>query len=460
MKSIAPGSFISICPPKGHPSKRAGPFITIRTSTFVELLGNAREWDAKFPALAGASRAYLLESFAFADDFCSYATEEERRQRSGVLARQVKRFLLYGALFLALLSPTVGAAQDDFFPPPGIFIPCCSSGGTGGHTGATYGENGQSAWRQVWGAAPGDIVTFRFVLRSRSAGSLHAWPQTTGGTDMQYLGDHNNIYEKWYWNTGQRDSGGTFCLDCPWQFTANYWNPWIYIDYWDSGDGWDVDLNVVNIQTPRAKPLVDQFTKDKNQQYADISGNLSRVFSAAGTLMASGGERASGVILAGLSFGSWLLQRHFQRIANDPWDPDYEVPYEPYVDPQAEADLAWVCPDVQQNDNTGGWLTDLCWQMRGYSLWSEALLKAIAVTNDRVESCIQVGAGCEGWQRDRGVAFFHGAGDHLAYLGSLHGWLGQHILNWQIADPYDAAGQLFYYRDVLYDAYSVFQGVQ
>jgi hypothetical protein len=73
MKSIAPASFISIYPPKGHPAKRAGPFITIRTSTFVELLGHAREWDAKFPALAGASRAYLLESFAFADSFCSYA---------------------------------------------------------------------------------------------------------------------------------------------------------------------------------------------------------------------------------------------------------------------------------------------------------------------------------------------------------------------------------------------------
>jgi len=73
VKSITPGSFISIYPPKGHPSKRAGPLITIRTSTFVELLGHAREWDTKFPALAGAGRAYLLESFAFADSFCSFA---------------------------------------------------------------------------------------------------------------------------------------------------------------------------------------------------------------------------------------------------------------------------------------------------------------------------------------------------------------------------------------------------
>jgi hypothetical protein len=70
VKSITPVCFLAY--PPAQP-KRPGPLITIRTSTFVELLGHAREWDAKFPALAGASRAYLLESFAFADSFCSYA---------------------------------------------------------------------------------------------------------------------------------------------------------------------------------------------------------------------------------------------------------------------------------------------------------------------------------------------------------------------------------------------------
>src|SRR5262245_56534302 len=87
------------------------------------------------------------------------------------------RALVYGALLF--LSSVPSWAQDDFFPPPGIFIPCCSRGGTGGNTGATYGENGTSAWRQVWGAAPGDVITFQFVLRAQSAGALHAWPKTT-----------------------------------------------------------------------------------------------------------------------------------------------------------------------------------------------------------------------------------------------------------------------------------------
>jgi hypothetical protein len=109
VKSIAPGSFISIYPPKGHPSKRAGPYITIRTSTFVELLGHAREWDAKFPALAGASRAYLIESFAFADNFCSYAAKEERRRPKPKIIHRLAA--LIAVLFFAVV-PVRGEAQN------------------------------------------------------------------------------------------------------------------------------------------------------------------------------------------------------------------------------------------------------------------------------------------------------------------------------------------------------------
>src|SRR4029450_8876035 len=147
------------------------------------------------------------------------------------MAKQAYHKFLVFFNVLALLMSVVVFAQGDDFPPAGIFIPCCSSGGTGGdtgatdgekgrraggpgaHTGATYGENGESAWKQVWGAAPGDIVTFQFVLRARSAGSLHAYPRTTGGSDPQYIGDYSYPYQTWYWNTqGRRDQGGTFCL--------------------------------------------------------------------------------------------------------------------------------------------------------------------------------------------------------------------------------------------------------
>jgi hypothetical protein len=98
---------ISISRPPAQP-KRDSPVITIRTSTFVELLGHAREWDLKFPALASASRAYLLESFAFADSFCSFATQEERRRPGGFIRLAVA---LIAVLFFALV-PVRGEAQQ------------------------------------------------------------------------------------------------------------------------------------------------------------------------------------------------------------------------------------------------------------------------------------------------------------------------------------------------------------
>jgi len=165
-------------------------------------------------------------------------------------------------------------AQIDYdFPPAGFLFPCCSKGGTGGYTGATFGKNGQSAWRQVWGAAPGDVVTFQFELRAISAGSLHAWPQSTDGAEMTYLGDQNNQYEHWGYNTfGRRDKGGDFCISCPWRFTANTWNPWIYVNYWDSGDGWDVDLNVTSISTPPQRRLYTAEQKDSARLWSGIVG--------------------------------------------------------------------------------------------------------------------------------------------------------------------------------------------
>src|SRR4030095_4708254 len=231
---------------------------------------------------------------------------------------------------LALLVPVVVFAQGDDFPPAGIFIPCCSSGGTGGHTGATYGENGQSAWKQVWGAAPGDIVTFQFVLRARSAGSLHAYPRTTGGSDPQYIGDYSYPYQTWYWNTqGRRDKGGTFCLDCLWQCTANYWDPWIYIDYWDSGDGWDVDLNVTNIQTPK-RQVIPQAKKDAAREKAGKQLAWATSIGVVGSQCRLWWPACVGI--AALS-GAFALDSYRQsNIANDPPRSDYWVIHEPRFD--------------------------------------------------------------------------------------------------------------------------------
>jgi len=297
-------------------------------------------------------------------------------------------------------------AQDDYFPPPGIFIPCCSPGGTGGYTGATYGENGQSAWRQVWGAAPGDVVTFRFVLRARSAGSLHAWPQTTGGDGMTYIGDPNNPYEKWYWNTGQRSSGGTFCIDCPWQFTANYWNPWIYVEYWDSGDGWDVDLNIVNIQTPQKSWLALFTDPDKN-----TAGGLSNAFSAMeGFWMGSGSVLAGsdwklGAILGAASWVAGKLAGYYDKIHNDPWDGDFCS--DSWGSYYGDTSVSWV---RDYDPWSGGWFITSIEQMTAAGNMASTAI-------DRAASAAAMGEiDCGFARRDEAMWALHEMGAWMGYF--------------------------------------------
>jgi hypothetical protein len=299
----------------------------------------------------------------------------------------MRSIILFRAAILAalLFVPVWAGAQEDF-PPPGIYIPCCSSGGTGGHTGATYGKNGQSAWRQVWGAAPGDIVTFQFVLRARSAGSLHAWPQTTAGTDMRYLGDQNNPYEHWGYNTyGRRDKGGDFCIDCPWQFTATDYNPWIYVQYWDSGDGWDVDLNVVTIVTPAPPPPFSIFPETVKATSGEIAGGFTEISYVMGQIsraFSTNVDIPHAAVFALLAYASSKFASGFYRIAHDPPDANYCAPTDEWIDPQVEADLAWVWP----YDNASyGWLIQSTQVIEAYG-------RRAGTSADRAMSAAQAGA--------------------------------------------------------------------
>lgn len=298
-----------------------------------------------------------------------------------------------------LLSAADLRAQDDF-PPPGIWIPCCANPGGTGHTGATYGRNGSSAWRQVWGAAPGDVVTFEFILRSQSAGSLHAWPKTTGGTtDPQYLGDPGNPYQKWYWTTGERDSGGTFCISCPWQFTANTWNPWIYIDYWDSGDGWDVDLNVTNIQTPA--PTQRNVVSPEKKAAAHAKADKQEKWGAALdvlTIPACAFIPFEGCLAIGVMAKAFQLDA--ARLRNvDPWDGDYCTQYDPVWN-------WYVVPGFQtlpEDGTTGPW--GMAPYINSY-MWNatviDGLQDMIYVSTNRANSAWQAGDfGCSDMQYAR-----------------------------------------------------------
>lgn len=361
-------------------------------------------------------------------------------------------------VFILFVLSTFAFAQDDF-PPPGIYIPCCYGGGTGS-SGATYGRNGQAAWKQAWGVRAGDRVTFRFVLRTSSAGSLHAWPHSTDGAPMTYLGDENNPYEKWYWNTGRRDSGGTFCIDCPWQFIARADNPWIYIDYWDSGDGWDVDLNVTSIEFSLAEPI-DPQTKDTARRVGIAASMLGHVTAVSAALSFAAGNYPLFGIFSVATLGSLGASYYFERIANDPWDDNYAQPYS--WDLEYDSNYDWACQAVYDWDNIG-WLRDFCGGFVWINEVANGLAHATAVTADRVYSCDIVGDDCRFWQRDNLRSYAQSTGAWYLITADYYDILASYVA-WEISvgrysDDNNAYGNLVYYAQQLRDVGQALQSVQ
>src|SRR5262249_27495138 len=148
------------------------------------------------------------------------------------------------------------------------------------------------------------------------------------GATLTYLGDPNNVYEKWDWTTGRRDKGGEFCLDCPWQFTAQAWNPWIYVDYFDSGDGWDVDLTVTNISTPPPTPTI-KIDKNRARTWALVAAGSEAFFVSAGTTFVIAGPLtfdipmtiAGGIFVGPLQYIAGKAFQHFDKLGSDPLIP-------------------------------------------------------------------------------------------------------------------------------------------
>jgi hypothetical protein len=200
------------------------------------------------------------------------------------------------------------------------------------------------------------------------------------------LGDPNNPYEKWYWNTfGRRDKGGEFCISCPWRFTVppGVWNPWIYVLYFDSGDGWDVDLYVTNIRTPVSFTVVTEAVKNTASSIGDFfvtfqnaSGEISRAL--------INPPYNTDVPHAASKFASGSY-----RIANDPYDGDYCSPTGEWIDPQLQADIEWV---RQYDTASGGWLVES-------TPIIEAFLRRAATSADRALSAAQDGNMDCAWAR-------------------------------------------------------------
>jgi len=371
--SNAPVRHILHYPPEGHQPK---PLITIKTTTFVELLGRAREWDSKFPALAGASRAYLLEQFTFNDQFCAYATQAELRRstieevifgrRYTRCSRWLKTLIVAVALVTGSLFflPADGRAQGDDFPGPGGGFPTYPPGGT-----TNFPVNGgQWQWGGIkWGpvqitAFKGDTIVFDVVGNCRSCywrfAIMYSSPMISAGTDMQ-LEDPYTDGPKWhhFLDNGQ---DVTFCNGrCRFSVKAGEDYPWLWLAFEGNSDWYNqIEIAyVIPAPPPPQRPLFKMFTDPDKDQAQGIStglGAMAGLWFGTGAILGAYDYRI-GAIFGALGWGAQIMAGRFHDIARDPPDYNYCEPTPMfYIDEQVHNDVDWLRqPDY---DFAYGWL--------------------------------------------------------------------------------------------------------
>jgi len=427
VKSIAPVSFISTYPPKGHQPKRPGPLITIKTSTFVELLGRAREWDGKFSALAGASRAYLVESFTFGDELCVFATEADLKRFAIVEVYQGRPVTRCGALIVAitllfLAFATCAFAQGDDFP--GIPI-----GGNPTYIpGPLPGQpplpsiDPNSGWRtkgpvqKLWNVRRGDTVV---VLQDMQRCSGCYWgfaiatimPVASNSSDMQLIDGGPGG-----WDHGD---AGAWCLRCTWQFTAGDDFPELALAYYGSGNFFAI-LEVQAIY-PAPPPPMRQAVPQAKKDAARAKAASHNAWGAGLGLLAAA---ACGylptevcVAIAAMSGAFQLDAQRLNDVAADPPDVNnYPYPYEPvynwYVVP-------WFSPLPE--DGSVGWMGMAPWinAYVAYATVTDGLNDMAYQSANRASGADVVGDyGTGDWQEARTEWALRTAGEYYNYVAS------------------------------------------
>jgi len=158
-----------------------------------------------------------------------------------------------------------------------------------------------------------------------------------------------------------------------------------------------------------------------------------------------------------IGFSSAWTTAHYERIANDPYDPEYQSAYATGIDP-VEEQIAWgQCAQVAQYDESGGHLTALCNDMAYISLTAHAYLKAAWVSIDRMESCVINNDPCQYWQRDLALDHLHNAAYWAWWLGYYyHHGVGVY-LDWIGFNTYDdVAGHMHLFGEHLMWQYDDF----
>lgn len=361
---------------------------------------------------------------------------------------------LFIAIALLIALAGQAAAQGNDFPPPDgswTGVPpftCCGTSVPGGN-GVKYGPVEQRS------VHAGDIVYFDFVMDRWGGRPTTTWLITDGFNNVRWTDQP--------WNEGtyhwDRGNDGGWCWRCRWVGVANRDFPIFGIGFRRSGN-FDAHIEIVGIieAHPNPTPLMTQASKQSAAQVAAVSFTLaSAAFGSAAATCAVGAYGWCAILtIAGL--GSWYATEQADHVANDPFDPEYASYYAAdWNYDELSSKAPWV--QLVADDGTDGWFMSNASTIADVSSWTNAQLKALAVTLDRLQSCIDVGDQCQVWQRDVAVEYFHSAGAWMSYQGDWYIALADYLYAIGLNDENDSTGWIWWYGYNLQVTGAEFQAV-
>lgn len=334
------------------------------------------------------------------------------------------------ALFLLLSTQQAwGQAGNDFpyFPqiPPtvdaGVHAPLPG-----------YGDI-KTGWVQYWSRTSlraGDIVEFDVDI-NWFPGWLVLEPWLSDGSRITLIGPNPGAVQF-----------GNVCTSCRFSteigsdfpdFGLHAIAPYRFIETHGAG------IKIIKVTPkPVSSALLKQWQKDAAGEAAIYMGVFGRALQAGAPYVAvlpDGKPIALIMELFAVATLEWS-KPSFEKMQSDPWDWLYQYLYEPQPDGNLAYALSQYCYEVEGIHGKSRWeLMEICWDWANYFLWTEAHLKAVLVTIDRIESCALAGDSCQYWQRDWGVQYSQQSGNYLYMISEKTRTLANHTSGMWMYDP-------------------------
>lgn len=367
------------------------------------------------------------------------------------------------AIILALGMAGVAAAQGNDFPP---FNPSPTPGspptipGTPSTPGCCFSG---SAWgpNTLFGVEKGDKVYFTIEMDWWGfAAPLYWFPTCYGCTSGPVYAEATDgtapKIAQWYWG-----ELGEFCFKCRFWMVAGDDNPTLELPFWGANNfGVHIVITGIEKAPPLVEPVAKAYTKEKARNASIVAGVISGVtLTAAAIASLSPPTYAWSFSFMLMSAFSGYVGYEFDRIANDPFDWEYQSAFYANYHPDLVGMRDWICQATYETDQDG-FASGLCEMLLEANLATEAYLRAAAVTNDRMESCKLMVDSCQVWQRALLVEHMRNAGAWASWLGTLHGYWAEYLYSQGFNTEDNVTGWIDWYRYTLWDTGAAFQGVE